>query len=771
MTDTVAINGSAPDYGYGRFIVQNRWLIILATLIGIVGAGYGASFLALNPDNRVFFSKDNPHLLALEALENTYSKYDNLMFALAPKDGTVFTRETLAAIEELTEASWQIPFSRRVDSITNFQHTQADGDDLTVRPLVEGARDLTDADLAYVREIALSRPTLVNRLVSDDGAVTAVNMVAIKPGTDIHAVPRIVAHARAMAADFREKYPDIDLYMTGGAMFDAAFSEVPEQDMQSLFPLMFLLILVILGFSLRTMWGTVATLLIILMSVAGALGLAGWFGAVLNAGTMGAPIIILTLSVAHCVHVLSSMQLAMRDGASKPDAIVESLRINMAPVFITSVTTAIGFMSMNFSDAPPFRLLGNIVAVGVMLAFVLSVTFLPAFMAAMPGRLRAGKSRSRQVMERFAAFVVDHRAPLFWITGTIIVLLSLGMTRITLDDDFIRYFDERFPIRTDSEFIEQNLTGINALEYSVPAGGEGAIADPTYIRDLDRLADWFREQPKVRHVLTYADIIKRLNQNMHGDDPDYYGVPENRELAAQYLLLYEMSLPYGLDLNDQINVAKSSTRVIVFVGEISSREMRELDARAQAWMDENTPTLKAPATGLSMIFSHISERNINSMLLGCTIALVLISFILIFALRSVKVGLISLMPNLFPAAMAFGLWGYINGEVGLAIAVVVAMTLGIVVDDTVHFLSKYLRARREHNMDSAAACRFAFGTVGTALWITSLTLVVGFAVLALSGFKVNADMGLLSAVTIALALIADFLFLPPLLMKFDARSA
>ena len=183
------------------------------------------------------------------------------------------------------------------------------------------------------------------------------------------------------------------------------------------------------------------------------------------------------------------------------------------------------------------------------------------------------------------------------------------------------------------------------------------------------------------------------------------------------------------------------------------------------------PNAHAPGTGLSVVFSYISGRNIESMLVGSLTALVVISMILIIALRSVKIGFLSLVPNLFPAAMAFGLWGYLHGNVGLSIAIVLAMTLGIVVDDTVHFLSKYLRAQREHGMNSVEATRYAFRTVGVALWITSITLVAGFGALAISSFKVNADMGILSSVTIAFALIADFLFLPPLLMKLNKNRA
>jgi predicted RND superfamily exporter protein len=461
------------------------------------------------------------------------------------------------------------------------------------------------------------------------------------------------------------------------------------------------------------------------------------------------------------------MRLSMQGGLGKHDALVEALRINMAPVFITSITTTIGFMCMNFSDAPPFRLLGNIVATGVMVAFVLSITLLPSLVSILPARVAQRNGIGSRVMDWLAGFVVMHREKLFWGTGAAIVVLALGILRIDLDDNFLKYFDHSVPIRITSDFTESNLNGLQMLQYSVPARDEGGIADPDYLTKLEAFGRWFKSQPKVTHVAAITEVFKRLNESMNGDDPDFYRLPEERDLAAQYLLLYEMSLPYGLDLNNQINVRKSASQLMVSVKEISSKEIRQLDARAQVWLSENMPGAHAPGTGLSVVFSYISGRNINSMLAGSITALVVISMILIFALRSLKMGLISLIPNLFPAAMAFGLWGYVQGNVGLAIAIVLAMTLGIVVDDTVHFLSKYLRARREHGMDAVEATRYAFRTVGVALWITSITLVTGFGALSISSFKVNSDMGLLSGITIAFALLADFLFLPPLLMKLD----
>ena len=348
-----------------------------------------------------------------------------------------------------------------------------------------------------------------------------------------------------------------------------------------------------------------------------------------------------------------------------------------------------------------------------------------------------------------------------------VLVLSLGSLKIKLDDNFLTYFSEKFEIRRDSDFIERNLTGLNAIEWSVPAADDGGISEPEYLARVESFIDWLKLQPKVTNVGGITTTMKELNQSMNGDDPAFYILPESRELAAQYLLMYEMSLPYGLDLNNSIDVAKSQSRVIALVQNASSADLRELNTRAGQWLGGNAPDQYVEGGGLSMIFAYISERNINSMLFGSLIALIFISFILVFALRSIKIGLVSLIPNLVPAAMALGLWGYTVGVAGLSIAVVIAVTLGIVVDDTVHFLSKYLRARREQGMTPPQSVVNTFETVGVALWITSITLIAGFMVLFWSGFKVNSELGILTAVTIAFALLADFLLLPPVLLAVD----
>ncbi|MCP5198666.1 MAG: MMPL family transporter [Gammaproteobacteria bacterium] len=760
------------EAAFARWVITYRWLVILLSLALVAALTSGVTRLYFDSSYRVFFSKDNPQLLAFETLERTYTKNDNVLFVLEPASGDVFTRDTLAAVEELTTAAWQVPYSNRVDSITNFQYTEAEEDDLIVRDMVKDAASLSDAQLAEVKRAVLAEPALNKRLINDRGHVTAIYVTVQMPeGERTTATPVIVEAAREMARTFEQKHPDIKVYLTGMVLMDNAFSESGMYDSMYLVPLSFVLMLAIIAVLVGGFFGTFATLFVIGSSIACGLGAAGYIGFPITSVTTSAPIIILTVAVANCVHLLTTFLHYMREGAPRKAAMEESLRINLQPVFLASTTTAIGFLTMNFSDVPPFNHLGNIVSVGVVVSFLLTIGFLPAFMTLVPVRAGTAHADDSRGMGRLADFVIAHRRKLLWGSFAVVLATVANLPRNELNDVFVHYFGKSIQFRADTDFMVDNLTGIYTINYSLESGESGGIAEPGFLADAEAFAEWLEQQPDVIHVDRFTTVMKRLNKNMHGDDPAWYRLPEDRELAAQYLLLYEMSLPYGLDLNNQINVDKSSTRLTVTLPVISSNAMIALDDRATAWARANLHHVKGvDSAGTTLMFSHIGHRNIRSMLIGTTVALVLISGILMLALRSFRLGSVSLLPNLAPAAMGFGLWGIFVGEVGLSLSVVTGMTFGIVIDDTVHFLSKYLRARREQGLDPEAAVRYAFRTVGRALIITTVTLVVGFAVLSTSSFAINSRMGLMTAIIIFIALVGVFLMLPPLLMKIEEKA-
>jgi predicted RND superfamily exporter protein len=754
---------------YTRWIIRWRYVVVLVTIALTFAAASGGRFLGFSNDYRMFFGDENPQLLAFEKMQATFNKNDNVLFVITPKSGKVFTRETLTVIKDITEEAWQTPFSTRVDSITNHQHTTAEEDDLIVDDLVVDPDSLSDSDLLKIQSIAINEPMLVHRLVSPDSKYAGVNVTVQLPGKALDEVPKTIAFARQLKQQMLEKYPEVEIRLVGMAVMNNAFPEASQDDVATLYPIALGFIVFTLFILLRGLSGTVATFIMIIMSIMTAMGLAGWSGIMLSPPVMSAPIMILTMAVADAVHLLVTMRHELAIGMDKNKAIIESMRINFRPIFVTTLTTALGFLSLNFSDAPPFHDLGNIASMGVVAAFIFTITFLPAIVSILPAtgkREVAGK----QMMTKFGEFVIANQKKLLVGNALLIIGLATLVPMNELNDQFVSYFDETIEFRRDSDYAAANLTGVYYIDYALGTEESGGISDPGYLANVAEFSQYLRSQPEVIHVQTISDTFKRLNKNMHGDDPAWHRLPEERNLAAQYLLLYEMSLPYGLDLNNQIDVDKSATKISVTLKTLSSNEVIAFDDAAMQWLQENMPEIKPYNGSPTIMFAHLGKRNINSMLTGTSIALVLISAVLIFFLGSLKYGFISLIPNLTPALAAFGIWGFAVGEVGIGLSIVTGMTLGIVVDDTVHFLSKYLRARREKGLNAEDAVRYAFNNVGLALLVTTIVLVAGFMIMAQSHFYLNSSMGLLTSVVIMLALFIDLTLLPALLMKFASSK-
>ena len=749
---------------FGDWVIRNKWIVLALSLVVALAAGAGGQRLAFDNDYRIFFSDENPQLEAFEQLQRTYTKVDNVLFAIGPKSGGKLTPEILSSVETVAAEAWKLPYALRVDAVTNYQHTEATEDDLVVEDLIVDAVSMPSEDFQAAIEVALQEPQLRGRLISEDGGFTGVNVTFQMPGESLDETPTAVEAVRSLKEQIESEYP-VEIHLTGMVMLNNAFFEASMRDMGTLLPAMYLIIILVTFFLVRSIVATIGTVLVLFLSVITAMGLAGWMGIKLTPPSSSAPTIIMTLAVADSIHILITLLTGMRLGASKRDAIVESMRQNLQPVFLTSLTTAIGFMSLNFSDSPPFGDLGNMTAMGVMAAFFYSVFFLPAFLALMP--LKAKRSLSEfGSMERLSDFVTRRNRPILiasiFVAGGLIAFLPSNK----FNDDFVSYFDEGTTFRTAIDYTTDNLSGVYQLQYSLDSGENNGVSSPEFLGKVEAFTDWLRSQPEVRQVSSISDTFKRLNKNLHGDAPSYYRLPDTRELAAQYLLLYELSLPYGLDLNNQLNVDKSSTQVIASLDNMSSDELREMAGRGEAWLRDNV-SLQSTGIGPAVMFAYISDRNVESMLMGTLLAVIIISGILLVTLRSWKMGVISFVPNLLPAAMAFGLWGILRGEVNMAVSMVSGMTLGIVVDDTIHFLTKYLRARREKGLDARGAVHYAFVHVGRAITVTTLILVAGFSVLAQSSFGMNSQMAVLTAIAVVIALVADFLLLPALLIAVD----
>lgn len=766
----------------GRLLRPDVWLQRLVSTplisLGVIGlliiiASIGIKDLQFRGDYNIFFDKGNEQLLSFERIQAEFAKTDNLAILVAPDNGNVFTPKILTLIQDLTEAAWQTPYSSRVDSLTNYQHTQANADDIVVHDLVERGIPFTAKTIENIRQVALNAPETRNAIVSQNGDIAVVNITVQLPEKNKTAeIAEVYQFVTQTISQLKADYPDVQFYRAGLVAMNYALMQSAQQDITHLVPGMFLVILAVLVILLRSALSVFATLICIIAAVTSTVGLAGWLGLSINVATVNIPTLILTLSVADCVHIIATMRHQMQLGQGKSAAIVHSMKMDVMPVIITSVTTAVGFFMMNMSDSPVLRTFGNLAAIGVLIACLFSLTLLPVLLQLLPIKIGSRTtSQSTLFIDKIADVVVKYKLMLLIASSMAIVGGAFLIPSNTINDDSVKYFNKGNDFRQVADFMQEHISGMGTISVVVNSGQDQGIVDPEFLNTVDDFTAWLRQQPEVDHVASLTDILKRLNKNMHGDDASYYRLPTNRELSAQYLLMYEMSLPYGLDLNNQINVAKSAIKVQVTTENLGSQQFIDLEKRINLWFEQHNPNNKIhniAQSSPSLMFAHIGAKNMRSMLISLPISLIMISGLLVLALRSFKLGLYSIIPNMAPALIGFGLWALISGEINLALSVVASLTLGIVVDDCVHFLTKYQLARKQ-GQSAEDAVRFAFHNVGRALWITSVVLIAGFYVLTLSTFRLNSDMGILSTLIIFLALVIDFVFLPSCLMFFDKK--
>jgi predicted RND superfamily exporter protein len=751
-----------------EFLVKYRSVLFAVTVLVLAGLVFGAKDLTLDTDGRVFMGDENPDKIAMSQFEDEYVKDDNLALLIkAPLGEDIFSPRMVKITAELTEALWLLPHVRLVNSITNLPAITGTVDGLDVRDLVETPSTASLQDLATARAYAVSKQTVVNTMIDKAATVTAVTVLFRLPGVDQAVeIPQIMFEFADIIAPYEAAHPDVGFMATGSVPVGLAFSAASQSDGTTLVPLMFLCLVATVMLLLR-MYSSFVPLMVVSFSCAlAAVGALGWSGVPMNSATAAGPLMIIALAIASTVHVLSSTRQTMLVSENRVTWVETALSEHGFAICIACLTTALGFLSLNFSISPAFQQLGNMVAFGMVAICVLTFTMLPAIICWLPVRRSQSTADIERQIMRLAEFVIARRKALLLGFPVVFIVALFGLTKLTFEDDFLRYFDKRFDVRQATDAYENAIGGLNALEYPIETGIESGINSIEFLVHLDAFVIFLRAQPEVSNVRSISDTIKQLNQSMNGDDPAFYKIPENDALASQYLFLYELSLGYGSDLTDQINVDRSGTRITVFVPNTSTSKLRILDAKIQDWFEENAPELKTAVTGQTFVYTMISTRDVPSMFKGTLLALVGISFLLLPLLQNLKLGVLTLIPNLLPALVAFGLWGHFIGDITLAVSVVVAMTLGIVVDDTVHFMLSYSKHRRR-GQSAEQAVRSAFGSVGMAITVTTIALVIGFGILSLSGFAVNRDMGRLSAITVFLALVIDLMFLPPLLMWLD----
>ena len=755
-----------------KFIINNRIVFIFSCLVLVLILGRGITSVVFDPDMERFFPKGHPATSLSYEIDETFIRTDNLVIAINAKNNSIFTKKTLSLIESLTEKSWTVPYSIRVDSLTNYSYVRSVDDDLLVEPFIENAVSLEDSFIKQREKIVEEEEIIFGSLISKDKKTTVISIIVDPPNPDANIkLIDTVEYMLEYVDEAKSNHPELDIRVLGTPYQEYISPKMVLSEMPIVMPSMLLLILVSVFFLLRSVFAVLATILVIVLSLIATFGSVGYIGNALNQMVITIPILIITLALADCVHLFSIFFQQRVKGHSGKESMIRSLELNLQPLFLTTLTTCIGFLSFNVLDVPPLQDLGNFVSIGIAMAFIFTIFFAAPLFSFF--EIKAPESVNQQInlSRKIAKFSLKNSKTLLWSVPLASLLLICLIPLNVLDENPTQMYDEGFTsFSADTLWLDEML-GVTFPVSFKASSNNGSVSEPEFLKKIDNFVKWLETQAEVNHVTSLAHTMKNLNKSMHGDDPEWETIPESEELSSQYLFFYEMSLPMGLDLNSSISQDRASTKISANLDDMSGKDFLKFDKKVRAHIQENNLTeIISPAAGFRVVFSHISMVIVNSLLFGVFLGLLSITLLLGLFFRSIPFGVLSAFPNVLPIAAAFGIWALYDGQVGFMVAVGMGSTLGIIVDFTVHLLSKYDLARREMGQSPEEAVVFAFESVGFALIVMTIVISLGFLVLNLVNFMPLHDFARFSTISFLMALIIDFLLFPNLLVRFDKRK-
>jgi predicted RND superfamily exporter protein len=502
------------------------------------------------------------------------------------------------------------------------------------------------------------------------------------------------------------------------------------------------------------------------LATVGFIVVAGWkldmmFGQVPN--------ILVTVGVAEAVHILVEFRLLFHKLGSRREAIVQALYLIGAPCLLTSATTAVGFLALQVSPIVTLAHMSVYSAVGVLIAFALTVTLVPALVSFGPRTPHArrahppGEAWLLRGLTSIAGWNVRHRRAVLVIFAATSLVAIAGMTRLRVDSNWLDDFSDRVPLKGATTRIDQVMNGMSNLVYVFDTGEEDGIRNPEVLRAIEGLQhEAERHGGLVRKTYSIADIVKDLNQSFHDGDPAYYAIPDSRELVSQLLLLYETSGGDQVEEWATTDFARANLELRLGIAPVSqtAQLVRDLDGYLAA---HPNPGLSVKLTGIGALWIELLDYIVSSEIESFSFAFVLIGAMMCFIFRSLRTGLLSMIPNVWPILLTLGGMGWLGIPLDYNKVMIATVAMGIAVDDTIHFVSRY---HHEFNQSRsyADALAAAMTDVGHAVFVTSLVLVLGFLVNLFSVLDASAQSGVLLAATIATALLADLLLTPALVL-------
>ena len=753
---------------YIDFLDKFKWVVAIGIPLIVFALATNLKHLEMDGSYRIWFGENSKTLRDYDNFRKTFGNDDAVIISFKDEDG-IFNKKALQSIDNITQALWRTKYIARVDSITNYQYVHSnpeEPDDVIVEDFIQDIETRDEAYFSDRKAIAVNDSLIVDGFISRDGTTTMisarltpkVNDDSDKSGEIMKLVNEILAPEIARTG---YKY-----HLNGGPPLNQAFVQIGTSDATTFTPLVLLASMLLLFFLFRRVSGALIPIAVVIFTFMVVLAVQVLLGYKLNNFTANLPVFVVAIGIADAVHIYIIWIMYKREGQANKDAVLHSVQKNMLPVFLTSLTTAIGFATLTISKVIPVLTLGIATASGAILAFIISLFWMPAVLLLVKKDVKA--SEVEKVVNKknlgYGAFIVRNNKKIIMITGFIFLALAAGLFKVKVDSNTIRYFDKSVDIRKSTEFIMENLTGPMAYEIIVDSGKKDGIKDPDFMRTVELFSKDYQERfPDVRHMASLVDTVKRFNKVLDGKEE----IPDTQEMIAQYLLLYSLSLPQGMEINDKMDINEQKLRVTGQVNIVDTSVDLQMINYVEAWWN-NTP-YSASVQGQTAMFAYMQSDVTDTLIYSLSLAIFLVSIIMLFIFKRVKLLWVFVLPNLLPVMLVVGLMGWIGINIDIGVAIAGAIIIGVAVDDTIHFLVKYFDARKRGlNLEDSfdEVLRYA----GKAILFTTLILSISFSLFAFSTFTPNQNFGIVTASALIIAFIVDLLLLPALLSLTDKEK-
>ncbi|MBU1218005.1 MMPL family transporter [bacterium] len=740
---------------YIEFLNKQKYKIIVLTTLMVALLSISLKDIAYEGSYKIWFDRESKILKDYEHFRNTFSGDDSFIVAFCDENG-IFNKKAIGEILKLTAEFKKIDGVVKVDSLTNYQHISAAEDDVVVQDFINSFSDLQSKE-----QLAHKDKLILHQLISKDAkttmlAIRLTNAVGADEDVNIAVLKKI-----NKILDSAAKVSGYKFYVTGAPAITASLVNISQKDAKILMPLAVVMVVTLLFVLFRNVIGVLVPSVVIVFTFLTVLSTQILLGYKLNNFTVNIPSFITAIAIADAMHLYLAWVYYRMKKYDNYNSVRLALSSNMLPIALTSLTTAVGFASLGLSSIEPIATFGIAVTMGAVLAFILSVTLAPAILLTLKDDFEVKPMRYFKLLNTkgYGAFIMRNNKKIIYVFIFLMLVLGYGLSFLKVDSNSMKYFSKTSQVREGSEFVEKNLTGSMLYEIVLDSKQEEGVKDPDFLNMIIKFEDELRAKyENIRFTTSLKDIVIRMQNILNPDSMRQ--IPEDKNLVAQYLLLYSMSLPQGMEINDKVDTSEQFLRLSINVNLEDTSKALQMIEWIKNWWTNNTK-YSADVQGQTAIFAYMQSSVTKTLLVSISVTLIIVTIFMFIIFRNLKMLWLFMLPNIAPIVLVGGVMGYLDINIDLGVAISASVILGIAVDDTIHFFSKYFESMKTKSFEESID--YIISHSGNAMILTTMILSFTFGLFYFSDFLPNVNFAIVSVSALNIALLFDLALLPALL--------